>query len=167
MIVIDAINTLGLTGKEITKEDVKKAYLNAAKKYHPDINPAGETLMKLINEAKETLFKETFPIELSKVKGKIADFGEAVNEALNKIINIQGISIEVIGSWIWVSGDTKPHWPTFKEAGFSFAPKKQKVFFRPEDAKCFNKGKTLSLDEIRQKYGSQGVKTKRPYQLTC
>lgn len=166
MIVTDAINTLGVTKEEITEEDVKKAYLTAAKKYHPDVNPAGEQLMKLINDARDSLMQESFPLSING-DGQVFDYGEEINQALNKIIDFQGISIEICGAWVWISGDTKSHWPKFKEIGFFYAPKKKQVYYRPKGFKGRSRGKTFSMDEIRQKYGSQGIKTKRPYQLSC
>ena len=117
MIVTDAINTLGITKEEITEEDVKKAYLAAAKKYHPDINPAGEQLMKLINDARDSLMQESFPFSING-NGQVFDYGEEINQALNKVIDFQGISIEICGAWVWISGDTRNHWPKFKEIGF-------------------------------------------------
>ena len=43
--IYDAAKLLGLSGK-ITSEQVKEAYHKACKKYHPDVNPAGEEMMK-------------------------------------------------------------------------------------------------------------------------
>ena len=50
----DAAKILGLSG-EITPEIAKKAHRTACKKYHPDINAAGEEMMKLVNEAYDVL----------------------------------------------------------------------------------------------------------------
>ena len=54
MKISDAAHILGLTG-EITAEIVKKAYRAAAQKYHPDRNPAGLEMMKLVNAAFDVL----------------------------------------------------------------------------------------------------------------
>ncbi len=53
----DYYNILGVD-KNATKEDIKKAYKNLAKKYHPDINkddPSAEQKFKEINEAAAVL----------------------------------------------------------------------------------------------------------------
>ena len=67
MNIYDAIKVLGITDLEkITEEDVKKAYRKASKKYHPDHNPSGEEMMKLVNEAHsalESARKSRFSIE--------------------------------------------------------------------------------------------------------
>lgn len=36
------------------------------------------------------------------------------------------LSIEVCGSWLWISGDTKPNKDVLKAAGLWYAPKKEK-----------------------------------------
>ncbi|MFH1398891.1 MAG: molecular chaperone DnaJ [Candidatus Woesearchaeota archaeon] len=54
--VKDYYNTLGI-GREASKEDIKKAYKNLAKKYHPDLNKEQEAAEKFkeINEAASVL----------------------------------------------------------------------------------------------------------------
>jgi len=43
--------------KNITKEDVQKAYINIQKKIHPDISPETSRLSSIVNEAKEVVLK--------------------------------------------------------------------------------------------------------------
>jgi len=50
MNIYDAAKILGLSGS-LKPQETKTAYRAAYKKYHPDINPAGEDMMKVINEA--------------------------------------------------------------------------------------------------------------------
>lgn len=46
----DACKILELSGV-INADDIKKAYRKACMKYHPDRNPSGEHMMKLVNAA--------------------------------------------------------------------------------------------------------------------
>ena len=64
MKTIDALNILSINEKEVTQEMVKKAYRQACKVYHPDINPAGTAMMQAVNEAYESLSSESYPIRL-------------------------------------------------------------------------------------------------------
>ena len=41
MNIYDAIKVLGISSKEITKEEVTAAYRQASKKYHPDRQSVG------------------------------------------------------------------------------------------------------------------------------
>lgn len=81
---------------------------------------------------------------------------EAMKVAISKISNL-GLTIEVCGSWVWVSGDTKPHKEALKESGFKWAPKKEMWHFRPSDHKSFNRG-NWSMGKIREEHGSIRVK---------
>ena len=164
MNVYDAVKVLGIEETNITKEDVKAFYRKASKKYHPDHNPSGEEMMKLINEAYSSLQDAKYPISIG--EGDAYDYGSEINDALNTIINIQGLSVEVCGAWVWVSGETKSHKEVLKEQGFLFSGNKKMWYFRPKSQKRSWRGKSqFSIDEIRDKYGSKSVKNRRPYVL--
>lgn len=157
MNIYDAAKILGLAGAT-NPQTTKQAYRTACKKYHPDINPAGEDMMKIINEAFETL--KEFSGEF---KSEQADYGDNLNEALNAILPLHGLFIEICGAWLWITGDTKTHKDALKEAGFKWASKKKAWYFRPEEFRSRSRGKA-SLDEIRTKYGSTQPQRKN-YQL--
>jgi curved DNA-binding protein CbpA len=167
MQISHAIGILRITEKEISEELLKKAYRTASKKYHPDVNPAGEEMQKLINAAFETLSALPFPIknQAEKEDAPAADYAEQTNEALNKIKNLVGLVIEICGAWVWVSGNTKEHKDALKAAGFMFSGPKKIWYFRPPEQKRRHyNGNTATIEEIRAKYGSQNVKPKsRPY----
>lgn len=89
------------------------------------------------------------------------NYGEEINQALNKIVTLGDLTIEVCGAWVWVSGNTKEHWNILKEAGFKFSAPKRMVYFRPQYAVSRRyKKEGLSMDEIRGKYGVDNVKSK-------
>lgn len=165
MNIYDALKVLGVTESPVTEEVVKTAYRQACLKFHPDRNLAGNEMMILINEAKESLKAVTYPFEYKNEDGY--NYGEEINEALNKIMNLEGLKIEVCGAWVWVSGSTKDQWILLKEAGFKFSPPKKMGYFRPEYAKTRRfKKDGLSMEEIRSKYGADNIKTKKPFYLT-
>lgn len=162
----DALKVLGITETTITEEIVKTAYRQVSLKFHPDRNPAGHQMMILINEARDVLKNETYPFDYKNDENY--NYGEEINNALNKIINLQGIVIEICGAWVWVSGNTKEHWEILKEAGFKFSPPKKMVYFRPVYAQTRRYKKDgLSMDEIRAKYGVDNIKTKKPYYIAA
>jgi hypothetical protein len=148
----DAAQILGLSGA-ITPETVKRAYRAAALTYHPDHNPAGADMMKLINAAYETLKDCEGNVETTAADSQGRTYPEAVNAALNAIIGLAGLDIEICGAWVWVGGNTYPHRATLKAAGFSFAGQKKRWYFRPEDWRSAARG-TTSMDAIRHRYGS-------------
>lgn len=165
MTIFDALKVLGVNEESVTADIVRAAYLAACKRYHPDLNQAGAEMMKLVNEARDSLKDARYPLEQSNESDPY-DYGGEICEALNKIIHLQGIKIEICGSWVWVSGNTKEHWLLFKGAGFRYSPPKKMVYFRPEYSKRRRYKKNgLSIDEIRSKYGSEKIKYKGPRYL--
>ncbi|MEM9422373.1 MAG: J domain-containing protein [Pseudomonadota bacterium] len=146
----DAANILGLTGK-VDPQIVKIAYRKAAKTYHPDQNPAGAEMMKVINAAYDVLKGHIGEIEQEEPEN--AGYPEALNEALNSIVGLSGLEIEICGAWVWVGGNTKAHKDVLKESSFKWASKKKRWYLRPENWRSASRGK-FSMEDIRDKYGS-------------
>lgn len=161
MKIEDAAKILGVTG-ELNQELIKKAKRRASSKYHPDKGGSVE-MMQAVNQAYEVLKDYEGVIESVDVS-----YGDELNEAINKIINLQGINIEVCGAWVWVTGNTKPYAKVLgrKEggAGFYYASKKKGWYFRPDDWKSSNRGQ-WSMDEIREKHGSVEIETRKAAQI--
>ena len=150
----DAFSILGITTQRITEDELTLAYRRAAQKYHPDRNPAGLEMMKLVNAAYESLKGGCGNIEVG--EGGAGEYGDHINDALNAIIHL-GLDIEVCGAWVWVSGDTKLHKDKLKNAGFKWSTKKICWYFRPESYKS-GRHKSWSMNAIRNKYGSKIIK---------
>jgi hypothetical protein len=149
----DAAAVLGLSGA-ITPETVHAAWLAMAKKYHPDVNPAGAEMMKVINAARDALDGFAGTIDA----GEAAGYGDALAAALAAIIGLPGLSIEICGAWAWISGNTRVHREALKAAGCRWAPAKQLWYYRPAGWRACKRGAECSMDDIRAKYGSA-----RPY----
>ena len=52
---------------------------------------------------------------------------EKLREMLNKIIHFTGIDIELVGAWIWLSGNTYACKKEIKELGFKWDSQKKNV----------------------------------------
>tara|TARA_R100001530_G_scaffold127295_1_gene96468 strand:+ start:129 stop:617 length:489 start_codon:yes stop_codon:yes gene_type:complete len=143
--------------------DLKTAYRLACKKYHPDINPNSLELMKLINVAYDFLKEHLNKWSFDNIKDDIG-IDEILQEIFDKIKRFAGINSEVCGTWLWVSGDTKPYKEQFKEAGLKWARKKGMWYWRPAGYRKRGK-KVFSIDEIRSKYGSVGLNQEESQQV--
>ncbi|WP_018276022.1 DnaJ domain-containing protein [Teredinibacter turnerae] len=168
MNIKDAAKLLSVKGT-VTPEDIKKAYRQAAQQFHPDRNPSGAEMMKMINAAYDVLKDFTGEIPCSDSMGGNTEddeenYSEAVNEALNNIIYLDGLHIEICGAWVWVSGETRKHKEAIKAANFKYASKKKCWYFRPSDWKSRSRG-SHSMEDIRSKYGSATPVRKRKQQL--
>ena len=158
----EALKILGLSASA-TFEDIKLAYRKASSKYHPDRNPAGLDMMKLVNSAYQSL-SDYEPGMVREESAESVDIAEELNEALNAVVGL-GLTIEICGSWIWVSGDTKPHREILKASGYKWAPKKLMWSFCGVE-RTSSRGK-FSMDDIRMRHGSVNVKSQSRAQISA
>lgn len=137
-------------------EEVKSLYKKLAMENHPD-RGGSTVIMQAINTeyayaCANVLKKGGSSAEETNHHIKLS---EEYRKVVESIINLPGIVIEVVGHWIWVTGDTFPVKEKLKLAGLFYAPKKVAWYYRNE-AFSVGRGKK-SLDEIRNKYGSETI----------
>ena len=149
-----------------TIDEVKKTYRKLAMQFHPDIIKGDGKEMKEINLEYEIVFKVIEKGFTQAQKETYNKQGHNVNdgyrEMINKILHIPNIDIEICGSWVWVSGSTKPVKDQLKAAGYYWAAKKLQWYWRPQEYKAAKSRKSMSMDYIRDKYGSEKIENK-PY----
>jgi len=63
------------------------------------------------------------------------------------------LTIEIVGTWIWVSGNTRPQKQALKAAGFFWSHEKKMWYWRHSSRRGWKSGK--SLDEIKQTHGTR------------
>ena len=142
-----------------TLEELKAVYKRLAMKHHPDRGGDVET-MKEINATYDELFAKFSHIHKNYKTGeyyekKTAETPEEFKDIVDKLMKMQGIIIEIIGSFIWVSGDDKPHKEELKAMGFRWH-KKKKVWVKPPAGYRKRSRRNYSMDEIRGMYGTTG-----------
>ena len=142
-----------------TAEELKKAYREWAKKLHPDLGGNAEEFKAMQNEY-EKLWERLKNVHQN-AKGetytKTSDTTETPQEfinIINTLIRLRGIEVEICGSWIWVSGDTKTHKEILKQLNFKWAHKK-KAWYYHKDKFRKKSHEELTMDEIRDMFGSK------------
>jgi hypothetical protein len=139
-----------------TVEEVKAMYKQLAKQHHPDCGGDTATMQAINSEyayaCAHILKGDNLTSEDTEEQMRMS---EEYRQVIEKLINLSGIVIEVVGNWIWVTGNTKPVKEQLKEAGLFYAHKKVAWYYRSEEFKSTGSKKTL--DEIRAKYGSETV----------
>ena len=155
-----------------TIEDLKKKYRKLAQANHPDNGGNPET-MKKINAEYETAFNKLKDIHNKEAAADATGKKRTMNETaaefmeiIQKIITFEGITIELCGSWIWVSGNTYEYKHEFKAAGFHWASTKKMWYWRSEADAVRSRGK-MTMDQIRNKYGSEAIETGKNKKLTA
>ncbi|MCG5342102.1 molecular chaperone DnaJ, partial [Acinetobacter baumannii] len=110
-------------------DDLKNEYRKLCFKHHPDMGGSTED-MQAINSEYEQLLKvlintkaDSNYSEKSTFKNRDEEIDAEIRlrEVLEKLEILEGLEIERIGLWLYVSGNTKAHKEALKEAGLKWA----------------------------------------------
>ena len=152
-----------------TLEELKKEYKRLAMKHHPDIG-GNDSDMKEINAEYDTLFERLKNIHQSAdgktytAKTETTETPNQFKEIINRLITLTDITIEICGSWLWITGNTYQHRNVLKHLQFKYSKSKNAWYYHTEGYRKSH-GKIYSLDEIRDLYGSETVMSKPQMQL--
>ena len=162
-----------------TVEEIKIEYKRLARIYHPELGGDLETMKRLNNEYEKALTgcngqKSTG----SDGKQHTYKYDQTIENEIVEFIYAflaleTGLIADLIGVWVWITGDTKPHREALKALGCRWNPSRGCWYFRPISC-AGSYGRGGSLEELASKYGcvSVGVKVqskgkKRKQQLTA
>lgn len=144
-----------------TLNEVKALYRQLAKDNHPD-NGGDTATMQAINTQYAraiSIIANNLDLSPEDIDAEILN-ARQYQDAVNAIINLPGITIELCGGWLWVNGETKQYKDILKANGFYFAFKKLSWYFRSVEYKTRNH-RPYSMDQIRNRYGSQTIHGKQ------
>ena len=154
-----------------TLEELKKEYKKLALKLHPDMPTGNEQAMKDLNNEYDSLFaklKNTHKnnegeFYTKETEETMSEWKEIINDLFSlKMIDVE---IEVIGSFLWVTGNTKPYKDSLKKIGLKWGAKKQAWYLSPKGYKRHGK-KNYEMNEIRSMYGSKMIKKSKKEEKT-
>lgn len=139
---------------------LKARYRDLCKIHHPDRGGDLAT-MQALNAAYEAALRGEYRKTMSDDEAEEAvNMSVAVAAKVAEIIGLEGVILEIVGKWLWVTGDTFSHRQALKTAGLWFASKKRAWYWHaPEDS--VPRGGKKSLDEIKAKFGSKRVNNAR------
>lgn len=150
-----------------TIEELKKEYKRLAMKFHPDINKDPQALetMKTINNEYDQLFIKLKDIHNAKTENnnrQTTEAPEVFRNIINIIITMENVKIELIGSWLWITGSTYQYKDTLKKLGFQWS-KTKKAWYLSDNLNKFDyKKKTgLTMEKIKSIHGSQTIENKK------
>ena len=157
-------------------EQLKRNYIQLIKINHPDKGGSVE-ICQMINAIFDKLQRHPkFTKGYEQTKKAYQDenreppkeddyfVGKKTLEIISTLCVIDGLNLEICGSWLWISGNTYNYRQTLKELGCIFASKKKMWCFHESEWTRKNKHK-LTIDEIRNLHGSQSIKQHNTYKL--
>ena len=141
--------------------DAKNLYYSLAKKLHPDVGGTKEDFQDLQNQF------ENFKPQKEKFANEFEQWKPfEYMQIIDQLMKISGIIITVSGSWIWLSGDTKPVKDQIKaintdDTGLKrgFSKTKLMWYFSPEGYRKISR-KQFNFDEIKTMFGAEEIKSK-------
>ena len=143
-----------------TLDDLKRAYRAAAMQNHPDRGGNVETMQE-INAEYEKRFEELKyqqnAAAAADTTGKTRATTETAGDFIRiiaELLKLDGLTVELCGRWLWISGDTMKHKEQLKAIGCRWsATKKMWSWHFAEEGDGWSRGRR-SMDQIRRKYGS-------------
>lgn len=152
-----------------TPAEINRVYKTLSAVFHPDNGGDLETMQELNRQRSAALAAleqgEVVPAvvqelpaatlylpEKSETSTNLAD---ALKALIEKAQTIPGVELELCGSWLWATGNTKPVKGDLKALGFRWSHNKAAWYWRDPSKPYFRRGgRKYSMDEIRDKYDS-------------
>ncbi len=150
-----------------TAEELKKEYRRLAKQLHPDLGGDTEEF-KVMQSEYETMWERLKNVHTNSngdtYTKETAETPQEFINIINVLTSLNDIEVEICDSWIWVSGNTREHKEVLKNLKFRYAHKKQAWYYHTEPYRKKSK-RELTLDEIRDMFGSQQYTAKQEREL--
>jgi hypothetical protein len=143
-----------------TIEELKAAYKRLALELHPDMGGSTAAMQEL-----NTLYSDYHANVKNKrknQKGEVytkesAEVPEDFINIINALIGLQGIKLEICGTWLWATGDTKQHKDILKHHKMRFSASKQAWYWHTDPTYKKKSRRDFSMDDIRAKFGSETI----------
>ena len=129
-------------------EELKKQYRKLSLKLHPDREGGDSKAFIAMKDEYDRLFKT--------LNKETAEGNNDYTDIIDKLSKYD-IDIEIIGTWVWVSGNTFAIKSVLKELGFKWSKNKKSWYWHTEGYTRKSR-KTFSLDQIRTMHGSEIIK---------
>lgn len=144
-------------------EEVKRQYRKLVFAHHPDRGGRLEDMQR-VNAEFDALKKRVYNIHedasgnvyTDQSQDRPDDVTDRFKDIIEQLIHMEGLEIEICGSFIWVGGNTREHKDELKAIGFRWASKKKLWFLAPQGWRKRGR-RELSMGEIRMNYGSQTI----------
>lgn len=146
-----------------TLEEVKATFHRLAKELHPDNGGSAEEFKAMMAEYKEAFNRcknihknhegQTYTKETDETPEQFADL-------IRTLTRFNGCLVELIGSWIWVTGNTKEYKEELKKLNFKWSSKKAAWYFHEGEYHKRN-GKVYNMEDLRDMWSHKAYQNEQ------
>lgn len=143
-----------------TLDQLRQEYKRLAKIHHPDCGGDDATMAAINAEYDELARKlpnETKDGKTYQPSEEEIEAPEKFREAVAATLNMDGVTVELCGRWLWVTGNTFPNRDRLKAAGYRFSHSKTAWYWHGAEDRAHSK-KPCTMDRIRELHGSEIIK---------
>lgn len=153
-------------------DDLRTHYRELAVQLHPDKNQGKAEFtaifQAMLNEYHQILVDFIPGMNKKQQANKRPDFDfdseSEIARVLNELIRLEGLIIELCGSWLWVTGNTYKHKAIIRQLGLRWQNTKQSWYYAGYEFKP-HRAKIMSMDHIRSRYGSMMFESEQSQKL--
>ena len=150
-------------------EQGKDLYRELVKKYHTDNGAQDDSIIKEINAEFSEWWKTHKHLHYSEENQSeyTKDTTETVEDFIEIIRNLStlpGLTVEQIGRWLWITGNTFPVREQLKTFGCRWSSGKKQWYWTKEPYHNYSSHK--SFGRLRSQYGSHNVELGSPVLLS-
>lgn len=133
--------------------ELKKLYKDLARKNHPDFG-GSVAIMQAINAEYDSMI-EWFAKHGNKTEKEkaSAEVPEKFRKIIEQLLKMPYIQVEIIGGWIWLSGNAALYLRKLQGMGFKYSTKQKRYYL--SDGISGGRASRYSMQRIREIYGSQ------------
>ena len=165
----EILETASMTGAD----SIKKAYYRLCLKFHPDRKGGDLEIMKLVNTIYDSILEsmtgksysykdrndndQSYTYRYDQTKEDTIK--QQIFETLSRFESdcVDACTVLLVGSWLWIAGDTRPHRATFKALKYRWHSKRSMWYWCIPTKGRRRYSKNMTFDKICDKYGCEQV----------
>ena len=153
-----------------TAEECKERFKELVKELHPDNNPDRDTTREFqdMNAEFIKVYEELKNVHRRKSDGqtyeetreayKAQDNGEEFAKVFTTLFNLDGLTLQISGSWLWIFGDTYANKEVLKDLGCKYSGG-HKAWYYTSTELTKKRRRTTDMSKIVEKYGAETYKS--------
>lgn len=136
-------------------DELKAVYRRLTLKYHPDVGGDVE-IMKEINVEYEIRFEvlKAARNAAADADNQTTETPDEYREIILALLRMDGLVVELCGSWLWITGETLQHKDELKRIGCHWSASKRAWTWHHAEPGAKRYHGTRTMGEIRRRYGS-------------